>query len=152
MCIRHWVCYSIVPTINCSSPLFCDSGMTERFLFLYKQEARDKPKPLYFGESCKGSAQSHHTCTIFAQVDIWKDSLLGHRVCASSNLLGIIQLLFKEGCTNLHWHQQCIQVLISLHKYLANIRPSHRRRKWQPTPLFLPRKTRGQRSLVGCYP
>ena len=26
------------------------------------------------------------------------------------------------------------------------------RRKWQPTPVFLPGKSRGQRSLVGCSP
>ena len=26
------------------------------------------------------------------------------------------------------------------------------RRKWQPTPVFLPRKSRGQRSLMGCCP
>ena len=26
------------------------------------------------------------------------------------------------------------------------------RRKWQPTPVFLPRESRGQRSLVGCCP
>ena len=26
------------------------------------------------------------------------------------------------------------------------------RRKWQPTPVFLPRESCGQRSLVGCYP
>ena len=25
-----------------------------------------------------------------------------------------------------------------------------RRRKWQPTPVFLPRESCGQRSLVGC--
>ena len=28
--------------------------------------------------------------------------------------------------------------------------PGFRRRKWQPTPVFLPRESRGQRSLVGC--
>ena len=28
----------------------------------------------------------------------------------------------------------------------------NRRRKWQPTPVFLPRKVHGQRSLVGCSP
>ena len=27
-----------------------------------------------------------------------------------------------------------------------------RRRKWQPTPVFLPGKLHGQRSLVGCSP
>ena len=26
----------------------------------------------------------------------------------------------------------------------------HRRRKWQPTPLFLPGESQGRRSLVGC--
>ena len=25
------------------------------------------------------------------------------------------------------------------------------RRKWQPTPVFLPGESRGQRSLVGCH-
>ena len=29
---------------------------------------------------------------------------------------------------------------------------SLRRRKWQPTPVFLPRQFHGQRSLVGCCP
>ena len=27
-----------------------------------------------------------------------------------------------------------------------------RRRQWQPTPVILPRKSHGQRSLVGCSP
>ena len=27
----------------------------------------------------------------------------------------------------------------------------HRRRKWQPTPVFLPGESRRQRSLVGCH-
>ena len=26
----------------------------------------------------------------------------------------------------------------------------HRRRKWQPTPVFLPGESQGRRSLVGC--
>ena len=26
----------------------------------------------------------------------------------------------------------------------------HRRRKWQPTPVFLPAESQGRRSLVGC--
>ena len=28
----------------------------------------------------------------------------------------------------------------------------HRRRKWQPTPVFLPGESQGRRSLVGCHP
>ena len=27
----------------------------------------------------------------------------------------------------------------------------HWRRKWQPTPVFLPGKSQGRRSLVGCH-
>ena len=30
--------------------------------------------------------------------------------------------------------------------------PNNWRRKWQPTPVFLPRESHGQRSLVGCCP
>ena len=29
---------------------------------------------------------------------------------------------------------------------------SSQRRQWQPTPLLLPRKSHGRRSLVGCSP
>ena len=32
-----------------------------------------------------------------------------------------------------------------------NIHPVIWRRKWQPTPIFLPRESCGQRSLVGCH-
>jgi len=32
------------------------------------------------------------------------------------------------------------------------VRKSLWRRKWQPTPVFLPEKSRGQRSLVGYSP
>ena len=27
----------------------------------------------------------------------------------------------------------------------------HRKRKWQPTPVFLPGESQGRRSLVGCH-
>ena len=34
----------------------------------------------------------------------------------------------------------------------ADVPLARRRRKWQPTPVFLPRESHGQRSLVGCCP
>ena len=40
-------------------------------------------------------------------------------------------------------------------KYVGSIPGSRRfprRRKWQATPVFLPGKSHGQRSLVGCSP
>ena len=52
--------------------------------------------------------------------------------------------------------QHCIVVLI-LHasEIMLNIlqaRLQHWRRQWHPTPVLLPRKSHGQRSLVGCSP
>ena len=32
------------------------------------------------------------------------------------------------------------------------VQPLLRRRQWQPTPVFLPGESQGQRSLVGCHP
>ena len=32
------------------------------------------------------------------------------------------------------------------------LRSSHRRRQWHPTPVLLPGKSHGQRSLIGCSP
>ena len=34
---------------------------------------------------------------------------------------------------------------------LSNFTFMHWRRKWQPTPVFLPGESQGQRSLVGCH-
>ena len=36
--------------------------------------------------------------------------------------------------------------------WLRGSRPCNWRRKWQPTPVFLPGESHGQRSLVGCSP
>ena len=41
--------------------------------------------------------------------------------------------------------------LLSEHNLLVS-RGLTWRRKWQPTPVFLPRESCGQRSLVGCCP
>ena len=36
-------------------------------------------------------------------------------------------------------------------RHCHNFTFTHWRRKWQPTPLFLPGESQGQRSLVGCH-
>ena len=36
--------------------------------------------------------------------------------------------------------------------HLLCVRHYSQRRQWQPTPVFLPGKSHGQRSLVGCSP
>ena len=35
---------------------------------------------------------------------------------------------------------------------MSNLNPSFRRRKWQPTPVFLPGKSHGRWNLVGYCP
>ena len=44
-----------------------------------------------------------------------------------------------------HHHSQSVFTLL-----LFLVLVCHLRRKWQPTPIFLPGKSHGQRSLVGC--
>ena len=40
--------------------------------------------------------------------------------------------------------------MIQVRKEKTNTRPSKRRKQWHPTPVLLPRKSHGRRSLVGC--
>ena len=39
---------------------------------------------------------------------------------------------------------------ISFDILVDNVQTSKWRRKWQPTPVFLPGESQGQRSVVGC--
>ena len=50
----------------------------------------------------------------------------------------------------LRWQSICLQC--SRHGFDPWIRKIHWRWKWQPTPVFLPGESHGQRSLVGCSP
>ena len=47
--------------------------------------------------------------------------------------------------------QQTIQFKLCTRDYITTMY-NYRRRQWQPTPVFLPGKSHGQRSLVGCSP
>ena len=42
--------------------------------------------------------------------------------------------------------------LLVVSHYFDELSSHHRRRQWHPTPVLLPRKSHGQRSLVGCSP
>ena len=56
--------------------------------------------------------------------------------------LGMIKLHFKQLCTSRFQPDE------SSYWYFGGF---HRRRKWQPTPVFLPGESQGQGSLVGCH-
>ena len=45
----------------------------------------------------------------------------------------------------------CMLKLVGISEYEENY-VSNRRRQWQPTPVLLPGKSHGRRSLVGCSP
>ena len=51
---------------------------------------------------------------------------------------------------DIHW-QQCYGLASPVPLYTSSIL-SHRRRQWHPTPVLLPGKSHGRRSLVGCSP
>ena len=48
------------------------------------------------------------------------------------------------------WEQVCRDD--TRHRFDPWVRKIPWRRKWQPTPVFLPGKSHGQRSLAGCHP
>ena len=49
-----------------------------------------------------------------------------------------------------HFMEQNAYILHDLH--LCSVNSFHRRRQWHPTPVLLPGKSHGWRSLVGCSP
>ena len=86
-------------------------------------------------------------------------------VVISSPLFCTVVLTFGKGVSCKNWFQtatsihqmmvlkHCLAEFVCL--FLAmpgDLWDLSWRRKWQPTPVFLPRESRGQRSLVGCYP
>ena len=67
-------------------------------------------------------------------------------VCRAWQAVGTY-LLFAEGrrAARKGVQARCME-------YIAGSSRNHRRRQWHPTPVLLPRKSHGRRSLVGCSP
>ena len=62
--------------------------------------------------------------------------------------MGTSILPFCSLCSYCNTLLQMLEIL----QYIVIIIALTWRRKWQPTPVFLPGKSHGQRSLVGCSP
>ena len=54
--------------------------------------------------------------------------------------------------TSLCQFRHCVHLLLSWLKLCLFLTCLERRRQWHPTPVLLPGKSHGQRSLVGCSP
>ena len=71
-----------------------------------------------------------------------------------------LHTVFYRGYINLHSHQQCKSIPFSPHflqhllfvEILMRAILNGRRRQWHPTPVLLPGKSHGRRSLLGCSP
>ena len=82
----------------------------------------------------------------------------GQSIGASASVLPInIQSLFPLGLTGLtsllsKRHSRVFSsTTFQMHQFIS-AQPSLQRRQWQPTPVLLPGKSHGWRSLVGCSP
>ena len=79
---------------------------------------------------------------------------LGHLIRTVNSLEKTLMLVKtdgkrRRGQQRIRWLNN---ITNSMDMNLSNLRKVVRRRQWHPTPVLLPGKSRGQRSLVGCIP
>ena len=58
--------------------------------------------------------------------------------------------LLQGGESSQPMNQTCISCIAG--RFFTTESSGNQRRQWQPTPVLLPRKSHGQRNLVGCRP
>ena len=80
---------------------------------------------------------------------------LGSKIIADGDCSHEIKrclLLGRKTMTNLDSILKSRDITLMTKAYIVKAMVFFRRRQWQPTPAFLPGKSHGQRSLVGCSP
>ena len=90
--------------------------------------------PKYWSFSFSISPSNQYSGLISSRMD-WLDLLA---------VQGTLKSLFQN-------HSSKASVLQCSAFFIVHLSYPHWRRKWQPTPVFLPGESHGQRSLVGCH-
>ena len=93
---------------------------------------------------CPGVGLLDHVATQFL-VFFFKGTSIVFFILAAAIYIFTISVISKPSLA-------IISLFKTLSTWLAYTRIVTRRRQWQPTPEFLPGKSHGQRSLVGCSP
>ena len=91
-------------------------------------------RPKYWSFSFSISPSNQYSGLISSRMD-WLDLLA---------VQGTLKSLFQN-------HSSKASVLQCSAFFIVHLSYPHWRRKWQPTPVFLPGESHGQRSLVGCH-
>ena len=74
-------------------------------------------------------------------------------VCDTVQKTGIKTIPKKKKCKEAKWlSEEALQIAEKRREVKGNGENLGQRRQWLPTPVLLPGKSHGQRSLVGCSP
>ena len=120
--------------------------------------------------SCVSSSCVSSACTIGGGCSSWPlHGVLSRfscvRLCNSmdyspvdgghpGSILSSLRMKLQSGCGNVivKWLQHLLFTDMTGNIFYSHFPNVPGRRKWQPTPVFLPRESHGQGSLVGCCP
>ena len=91
-------------------------------------------QPKYWSFSFSISPSNQYSGLVSFRMD-WLDLLA---------IQGTLKSLFQN-------HSSKASILQCSALFIVHLSNPHWRRKWQPTPVFLPGESHGQRSLVGCH-
>ena len=100
----------------------------------------------------------HGVAKSWTQLSDWTTTILySHAAtkCREGNGTHSSTLAWKTPWTEERGRLQSMGSLRVRHNWVTSLSLfpfMHWRRKWQPTPVFLPEESQGQRSLVGCSP